>query len=175
MPWLGSSVGTSERLKIVRSPVRSRPKPQAQNLFKLLEGKMLEKIFCFLMHYGYLYRWAFVGITTFLIDYLIFLYILSINNSVYIANFYSGLISITFNYVAHYFWSFKSKSNHSQSGIKYLINLILFWSFGTFLLKFLISSGLEAKYAKLIPVPIIAPLSFISLRFFVFKSQSYQR
>ena len=26
--WLGSSVGTSERLKIVRSPVRSRPKPQ---------------------------------------------------------------------------------------------------------------------------------------------------
>ena len=25
--WLGSSVGTSERLKIVRSPVRSRPKP----------------------------------------------------------------------------------------------------------------------------------------------------
>ena len=27
LDWLGSSVGTSERLKIVRSPVRSRPKP----------------------------------------------------------------------------------------------------------------------------------------------------
>ncbi len=26
--WLGSSVGTSERLKIVRSPVRSRPQPR---------------------------------------------------------------------------------------------------------------------------------------------------
>jgi putative flippase GtrA len=131
----------------------------------------LQKTVYFLLQFGYIYRWAFVGITTFLIDYLIFLYIFSINNSVYIANFYSGLISISFNYMAHYFWSFKSKSNHSKSGIKYLINLILFWSLGTFLLKFLISSGIEAKYAKLMPVPIIAPLSFISLRFFVFKSQ----
>jgi putative flippase GtrA len=136
-----------------------------------LKGEVLQKTVYFLLQFGYIYRWAFVGITTFLIDYLIFLYIFSINNSVYIANFYSGLISISFNYMAHYFWSFKSKSNHSKSGIKYLINLILFWSLGTFLLKLLISSGIEAKYAKLIPIPIIAPLSFISLRFFVFKSQ----
>ena len=160
----------SERLKIVRSPVRSRPKPQAQNLFKLLEGRILLGIVNFFLQYGYFYRWVLVGITTFLIDYLIFLSIFSSYGSVYIANFLSGLVSILFNYAAHYFWSFKSESNHSKSGIKYLINLILFWSFGTFLLKFLISSGIEAKYAKLLPVPIIAPLSFISLRFFVFKS-----
>ena len=39
------------------------------------------------------------------------------------------------------------------------------------LLKALISSGIEARYAKLMPVLIIAPLSFISLRFFVFKGK----
>ena len=133
---------------------------------------MLQKLVNSLLQFGYIYRWAFVGVTTFLIDYLIFLFIFSSNDSVYIANFFSGLVSIFFNYMAHYFWSFKSRSNHSKSGIKYLINLILFWSLGTFLLKFLILSGIEAKYAKLIPVPIIAPLSFISLRFFVFISQS---
>ena len=133
---------------------------------------MLQKLVNSLLQFGDIYRWAFVGVTTFLIDYLIFLFIFSSNDSVYIANFFSGLVSIFFNYMAHYFWSFKSRSNHSKSGIKYLINLILFWSLGTFLLKFLILSGIEAKYAKLIPVPIIAPLSFISLRFFVFKSQS---
>jgi putative flippase GtrA len=132
----------------------------------------LQKLVNSLLQFGDIYRWAFVGVTTFLIDYLIFLFIFSSNDSVYIANFFSGLVSIFFNYMAHYFWSFKSRSNHSKSGIKYLINLILFWSLGTFLLKFLILSGIEAKYAKLIPVPIIAPLSFISLRFFVFKSQS---
>lgn len=158
----------SERLKIVRSPVRSRPKPQVQ---KLVEGKMLQKKIIFLMNYGYLYRWALVGITTLLFDYMIFLSVFYSYDSVYIANFLSGLVSISFNYAAHYFWSFKSKSNHTKSGVRYMINLILFWVFGTFILKFLISSGIEAKYAKLMPIPIIAPLSFISLRFFVFKSK----
>jgi putative flippase GtrA len=131
---------------------------------------MLRRVSNFLFHFGSMHRWALVGTITFLIDYVLFLAIYSANNSAYTANFFSGLVSIFFNYMAHYFWSFKSESDHSKSGIKYMINLILFWVFGTFLLKFLISSGIEAKYAKLMPVPIIAPLSFISLRFFVFKS-----
>jgi hypothetical protein len=50
-----------------------------------------------------------------------------------------------------------------------LINLITFWSISTLLLKILITSGLDPKIAKLMPIPIIAPLSFISLKFFVFK------
>jgi putative flippase GtrA len=131
----------------------------------------MENILYFLLRFGYIYRWAFVGTTTFLIDYLLFLSIFSLYNLVYVANFFSGLVSIIFNYFAHYFWSFKSDSNHSKSGIKYLFNLILFWGLGTLLLKTLISYGIEAKYAKLMPVLVIAPLSFISLRFFVFKNQ----
>jgi putative flippase GtrA len=136
---------------------------------------MLRGMITFFLRYRFLHRWALVGITTFTIDYLIFLFVFYINNSVYIANFCSGLISISFNYMAHYFWSFKSKSNHSKSGIKYLVDLVLFWTLGTLLLKFLISSGVEAKYAKLIPVPIIAPLTFLSLKFFVFKSQNTKK
>jgi putative flippase GtrA len=127
----------------------------------------------FFLKYDDLYRWALVGIVTFTIDYLMFLSIFSSNSSVYIANFFSGLISISFNYLAHYFWSFNSESNHSKSGIKYLINLFLFWTLGTFLLKYLISSGLEARVAKLIPTLVIAPLSFLSLRFFVFQKSKY--
>ena len=37
------------------------------------------------------------------------------------------------------------------------------------LLKALITAGLDPKLAKLTPIPIIAPLSFITLRYFVFK------
>ena len=132
---------------------------------------MLPRVSSYLFHFGAAHRWALVGSVTFLIDYLSFLTIYSANSSVYIANFFSGLLSIFFNYTAHYFWSFKSDSNHSKSGIKYVINLILFWSLGTLVLKLLISSGLEAKYAKIIPILIIAPLSFISLKFFVFKNK----
>ncbi len=122
-----------------------------------------------LLKYKSLHRWALVGVITFTIDYLIFISIYSLIESVLLANFCAGLVSISFNYSAHYFWSFKSQSDHSKSGIKYLFNLIIFWVVSTLLLKILITSGIDAKYAKFIPVPVIAPLSFLSLKFFVFS------
>ena len=121
--------------------------------------------------YGSMWRWALVGITTAVIDYFIFISMYSVITSVLIANFLSGIFSITFNYLAHYFWSFKSESDHDKSGVRYLINLVIFWSLGTLLLQRLISSGVDPKIAKLIPIPFIAPLSFLSLKFFVFKKK----
>jgi len=119
--------------------------------------------------YSSMWRWALVGTTTSIIDYLLFISFYSVIESVFIANFYAGLFSLTFNYLAHHFWSFQSGVNHSKSGIKYLVNLLLFWFFGTVLLSTLITSGIDPKIAKLIPIPLIAPLSFLSLKYFVFK------
>jgi putative flippase GtrA len=129
----------------------------------------MQKLSTLIKYYGSMWRWALVGSTTSVIDYLLFISLYSVINSVFIANFCAGLFSITFNYLAHYFWSFKSGVNHSKSGIKYLVNLLLFWSFGTVLLSFLITSGIDPKIAKLIPIPLLAPLSFLSLKYFVFK------
>ena len=122
--------------------------------------------------YGSIFRWASVGITTALIDYLIFITMYSVITSVLIANFTAGLFSITFNYLAHYSWSFKSEVDHGKSGAKYLINLVTFWSLSTLMLKGLITAGIDPKIAKLIPIPFIAPLSFLSLKFFVFKKKT---
>jgi putative flippase GtrA len=116
-----------------------------------------------------MWRWALVGVTTTLIDYLVFISTYSVITSVILANFCAGLFSITFNYLAHYFWSFKSESDHGKSGGKYLINIIVFWSLGTLLLKGLITAGIDPKIAKLLPIPFIAPLSFFSLKYYVFK------
>ena len=121
--------------------------------------------------YRSMWRWAIVGIITFVIDYLIFIGMYSVITSVLVANFVAGLFSITFNYLAHYFWSFKSEADHGKSGSKYFINLVIFWSLGTLLLKGLITAGIDPKIAKLIPIPFIAPLSFLSLKFFVFKKK----
>ena len=129
-------------------------------------------VISFINKHGSMWRWALVGITTTLIDYLIFISLYSVITSVLIANFCAGLFSITFNYLAHYFWSFKSEADHSKSGVKYLLNLVIFWSAGTLLLKGLITAGINPKIAKLIPIPFIAPLSFLSLRFFVFKKKT---
>ena len=129
----------------------------------------MQKLSTLIIKYGPLWRWALVGVTTAFIDYMIFISIYSVETSVLIANFLAGLASIGFNYIAHYFWSFKSQTDHTKSGLKYLINLVTFWSLSTILLKALITVGVDPKIAKLMPIPIITPLSFISLRFFVFK------
>jgi len=129
----------------------------------------MQKIIPLFEKYGSISRWALVGVTTTTIDYILFILIYSVIISVLVANFFTGLVSLSFNYSAHYFWSFKSQTDHTKSGLKYLINLITFWSISTLLLKILITSGLDPKIAKLMPIPIIAPLSFISLKFFVFK------
>ena len=129
----------------------------------------MRKILSLFERYGSLLRWALVGATTVLIDYVIFISMYSVIISVLVANFISGLVSLSFNYSAHYFWSFKSQTDHTKAGLKYLINLITFWSISTLLLKILITSGFDPKIAKLIPSPMIAPLSFISLRYFVFN------
>ena len=129
----------------------------------------MQKLTTLFKKYGSLWRWALVGVTTTVIDYIIFISVYSVIISVLVANFIAGLVSIGFNYSAHYFWSFKSQTDHTKAGLKYLINLITFWSISTLFLKILITAGLDPKIAKLMPIPIIAPLSFISLKFFVFK------
>ena len=133
---------------------------------------MRENVITLISKYGSMWRWVIVGITTAMIDYTIFILMYSVITSVLVANFCAGLFSITFNYLAHYFWSFKSEADHSKSGVKYLLNLVIFWSAGTLLLKGLITAGIDPKIAKLIPIPFIAPLSFLSLRFFVFKKKT---
>ena len=95
-----------------------------------------------------MWRWALVGIATAVIDYFLFLFLYSVMESVLFANFFSGLVSLSFNYIMHYFWSFKSASDHKDSGARFLINLVVIWSFGTVLLKILISSGIEPHFAK---------------------------
>ena len=130
---------------------------------------MQRNVISLIKKYGYMWRWALVGTTTAVIDYFIFISMYSEITSVLIANFCAGLFSISFNYLAHYFWSIKTQDDHSKSGLRYLLNLVIFWSTGTLLLKVLISTGIDPKIAKLIPIPFIAPLSFLSLKFIVFK------
>ena len=132
----------------------------------------MQNVISLVKRYGSMWRWALVGTATTIIDYLIFIGMYSVITSVLVANFLAGLFSITFNYLAHYFWSFKSQADHSNSGVKYLVNLLIFWSAGTLLLQVLITAGIDPKIAKLIPIPFIAPLSFLSLKFYVFKKKT---
>jgi putative flippase GtrA len=114
-------------------------------------------------------RWVTVGVSTTLIDYLIFITLYGPVNSVFIANSFSASVSTSINYYAHHRWTFKSDQNHSRSGLKYVLNLIFWWLVSTSIIKALILLAIDPKIAKLAPLLIIAPINYLVLNKIVFK------
>jgi len=114
-------------------------------------------------------RWFLVGTSTFAIDYVVFLLCFGPIKSVLVANFISGLCSISFNYFAHHRWTFKTEMAHSSSSGRYLLNLGCFWVLNTLILKGLLTLDISPRVAKVIPVLVITPFSYFILNHLVFK------
>ena len=162
----------SERLKIVRSPVRSRPQPQVSRPSRLeliisILNSLKDKYFDYSM-----IRWGLVGTTTTLVDYLLFISLYGPISSVFLANLISATVSTCINYLAHHRWTFKSEQNHSRSGFKYVLNLIFWWLISTSIIKILLVSGFDPKIAKLVPLVLIVPVNYFVLNYLVFKKKS---
>jgi putative flippase GtrA len=117
-------------------------------------------------------RWVLVGVTTTVIDYLIFITLYGPINSVFIANLISASIATSLNYFTHHRWTFKSDQNHSKSGIKYLVNLTFWWLVSTSIIKALIVLNIDPKIAKLVPILLIAPINYFVLNKIVFKKKT---
>jgi len=117
-------------------------------------------------------RWGAVGTTTFAIDYIIFLALFELSNSVFLANLISVTVATSFNYSTHHKWTFKSEQNHSRSGVKYLINLTFWWIISTSLIKTLVVFGIDPKLAKLVPIVLIVPINYFVLNKIVFKQKN---
>jgi len=117
-------------------------------------------------------RWVLVGVTTTLIDYLIFITVYGSVNSVFIANLISTSIAISLNYFTHHRWTFRSDQNHSRSGVRYLVNLTFWWLVSTSIIKALILLSIDPKIAKLVPILLIAPINYFVLNKIVFKKKN---
>ena len=114
-------------------------------------------------------RWAFVGICTNSIDYVLFLFMLYRFDSILVANFISTVTATFLNYSIHHHWTFKTSQTLVRSGLKYFINLFFWWTVSTTLIKILIELGVDPKISKLIPFIVIIPLNFFILKLYVFK------
>jgi len=117
-------------------------------------------------------RWVLVGVTTTVIDYLIFITLYGPVNSVFIANLISASIATSLNYFTHHRWTFKSDQNHSRSGVKYLVNLAFWWLVSTSIIKALIVLNIDPKIAKLVPILLIAPINYFVLNKIIFKKKT---
>jgi putative flippase GtrA len=117
-------------------------------------------------------RWGLVGISTTLVDYLLFISLYGPINSVYLANLISASIATCINYLTHHRWTFKSEQNHSRSSFKYILNLIFWWIISTSIIKMLLVSGFDPRIAKLVPLVLIVPVNYFVLNHLVFKKKS---
>ena len=117
-------------------------------------------------------RWVLVGVTTTVIDYLIFITLYGPINSVFVVNLISSAVATSLNYFTHHRWTFKSDQNHSRSGVKYLVNLAFWWLVSTSIIKALIVFSIDPKIAKLVPILLIAPINYFMLNKIVFKKKT---
>jgi putative flippase GtrA len=117
-------------------------------------------------------RWGLVGITTTLIDYLLFISLYGLIKSVFIANLISATVATCINYLAHHRWTFRSEQNHSRSGLKYLLNLIFWWLVSTTVIKLLVDAGVDPRISKLVPLVLIVPVNYFVLNHLVFEKKT---
>ena len=117
-------------------------------------------------------RWILVGVTTTVIDYLIFITLYGPINSVFTVNLISSAVATSLNYFTHHRWTFKSDQDHSRSGVKYLVNLAFWWLVSTSIIKALIVLSIDPKIAKLVPILLIAPINYFVLNKIVFKKKT---
>ena len=117
-------------------------------------------------------RWGTVGLFTTAVDYLIFIYLYGLINSVFLANLISSSTATSINYYFHHRWTFKSNQNHSKSGVKYLLNLTFWWLISTSIIKGLVVLNIDPKIAKLVPLVVIVPVNYFVLNYIVFKKKN---
>ena len=116
-------------------------------------------------------RWGAVGVTTFTIDYLLFLILFDFNESVFLSNLISVTIATSFNYYMHHKWTFRSNQHHANSGVKYLLNLTFWWFVSTTIIKALVELGVDPRFAKIAPLVFIVPINFFVLNKIVFRGK----
>ena len=114
-------------------------------------------------------RWGAVGITTTVIDYLVFVSLYGPTNSVFLANLIAASTATSLNYYTHHRWTFKSEQNHSRSGLKYLLNITFWWFVSTAIIQALVTVNIDPKIAKLAPLVFIVPVNYFVLNKLVFK------
>lgn len=115
------------------------------------------------------FRWIIVGITSLIFDIYGFALGLKITESIFIANFIAATISTSFNYLAHYFWTFNSKDSHIRTILRYYTNVFIIWIASSLIIKFLVLNGFDSLVAKMLSLTLILPLNFFTLKFLVYK------
>ena len=113
-------------------------------------------------------KWSFVGSISLLLDIGVFTYTYQLIEIVTISNFVAAVFSTTFNYLAHYFWTFNSVTKHRSTLKRYLLNIVFLWATGSMVIIILLSNGVSEVFSKAISMSILLPFNYFVLRKYVY-------
>jgi putative flippase GtrA len=116
-------------------------------------------------------RWGIVGLTTLLLDVVIFRILFKITNSIVLSNACSMSLSGTFNYLSHKRWTFPSQKKVIILH-KYVVVMFAMFVANTTSIHILVALKLGASIGKVLSIALLAPLSFSLLRKFVFSNSN---
>ncbi len=117
-------------------------------------------------------KWLLVGSTSLLLDIVVFTYSYYLIEIVFVSNFIAAMISTSFNYLAHYFWTFDSVSAHRNTLMRYFLNILFLWVTSSLIIEVLISNGLGEVSSKVLSMCILLPFNFFVLRKYVYFNPS---
>jgi putative flippase GtrA len=132
--------------------------------------KLMEKVRKFLT--PTFIKWLFVGSTSLLLDIGVFTYTYYLLEIVIVSNFIAAVISTTFNYFAHYFWTFDSVSAHRKTVLRYFLNIVFLWVMSSLIIEVLMSNGLREVLSKILSMCILLPFNYFILRKYVYFDSS---
>jgi putative flippase GtrA len=114
-------------------------------------------------------RWALVGFSTFLIDYVIFINLYQ-KLPLLVANFISITIAVCYNFYLHKVWTFDHSMENLSSIVRYTTALFFNYVINTSVVKLAFILGVPPFFGKFLAAAISAPVNYFVLRLFVFKS-----
>ena len=117
-------------------------------------------------------KWLLVGSTSLLLDIVVFTYSYYLIEIVFVSNFIAAMISTSFNYLAHYFWTFDSVLVHRNTLMRYFLNILFLWVTSSLIIEVLINNGLGEVLSKVLSMCILLPFNFFILRKYVYFNSS---
>jgi len=118
-----------------------------------------------------LVRYAFVGIATSLIDYLVFTAIFLLSGNYLLAENLKLPFMLGFNYTAHRLFTFGSSQRLGKELIKYILaNIVIFITANVSLVSLVSILG-DVQFAKLVQLLTMPIFSYLVLNKLVYKSR----
>ena len=127
--------------------------------------KLLERVRKFLT--PTFIKWLLVGSISLFLDIGVFTYSYYLIETVMLSNLLAAIISTSFNYLAHYFWTFNSVREHRSTLKRYLLNIVFLWATGSLIIVILLSNGVSGVFSKIMSMSILLPFNYFALRKYV--------